>query len=247
MSCGMEALVGAAYQRATRPTTAEPEPTWLPDRSQGEPDEWPAVLEQVSLARRRIGRAMADANPSSPALLDALLERLHASRPTLLAHARRISRYAGAIARELRLPVLACLHIERAALVHDIGKLTLPDTLRAAYGPRAARELVLVRSHSTMAAEMAYDVPYLRATAPLILSAHERFGGHPTGAAGESIPLGGRIIAVADAWDAFAGAPDERDDRATECANLELVRHAGPHFDPAVVRAWLRVSETVEC
>lgn len=192
---------------------------------------------------------MADANPSSPAHLDALLDRLHASRPSLLAHARRISRYAGSIARELRLPALACLHIERAALVHDIGKLALPDTLRPAYGPRAARELVLVRSHSTMAAEMAHAVPYLRVTAPLILAAHERFGGggQPTGAAGESIPLGGRIIAVADAWDAFAGAPDERDDRATECANLELVRHAGPHFDPAVVRAWLRVSETVGC
>ena len=192
---------------------------------------------------------MADANPSSPALLDALLDRLHASRPSLLAHARRISRYAGSIARELRLPALACLHIERAALVHDIGKLALPDTLRAAYGPRAARELILVRSHSSMAAELAHDVPYLRVTAPLILAAHERFGGggHPTGASGESIPLGGRIIAVADAWDAFAGAPDERDNRATECANLELVRHAGPHFDPAVVRAWLRVSETVGC
>jgi response regulator RpfG family c-di-GMP phosphodiesterase len=245
----MEALVGAMCERATRPTAAELEAAWPPDRGQRDPDEWPAVLEQVNLARRRIGRAMADANPSSPALLDALLDRLHASRPSLLAHARRISRYAGSIARELRLPALACLHVERAALVHDIGKLALPDTLRAAYGPRAARELVLVRSHSTMAAEIARDVPYLRATAPLILAAHERFGGggHPTGASGESIPLGGRIIAVADAWDAFAGAPDERDERATECANLELVRHAGPHFDPAVVRAWLRVSETVGC
>ena len=245
----MEALVGATYERATRPTTTELEAAWPADRGQGGPDEWPAVLEQVTLARRRIGREMADANPSSPALLDALLDRLHASRPSLLAHARRISRYAGSIARELRLPALACLHIERAALVHDIGKLALPDTLRAAYGPRAARELILVRSHSSMAAELAHDVPYLRVTAPLILAAHERFGGggHPTGASGESIPLGGRIIAVADAWDAFAGPPDERDDRATKCANLELVRHAGPHFDPAVVRAWLRVSETVGC
>ena len=55
------------------------------------------------------------------------------------------------------------------------------------------------------------------------------------------------VIAVADAWDAFAGSPDERDHRATGCANLELVRQAGSHFDPAVVRAWLRVSETLGC
>jgi response regulator RpfG family c-di-GMP phosphodiesterase len=245
----MEAPIGATYEPATRLTTAELDAAWPADRGPDDPDDWPAVLEQVNVARRRIGRAMADANPSSPELLDALLESLYASRPSLLAHARRICRYAGCIAREMRLPELACLHVERAALVHDIGKLALPDTLRAAYGPRAARALILVRSHSTMAAEIAREVPYLSVTAPLILAAHERFGGggHPTGASGESIPLGGRIIAVADAWDAFAGPPDERDDRATRCANLELVRHAGPHFDPAVVRAWLRVSVTVGC
>jgi two-component system, cell cycle response regulator len=90
-------------------------------------------------------------------------------------------------------------------------------------------------------------VPYLRMTAPLVLNAHERFGGggHPTGIAGAAIPLGARVIAVADAWDAFAGVPEERDERARGCANVELVRHAGPHFDPAVVRAWLRVSESL--
>ena len=157
--------------------------------------------------------------------------------------------YAGATARELRLPRLTCLQIERAALVHDLGKLALPDALRSAGGPFTTEELMLVRSHSTIGAELAHGVPYLRMTAPLVLNTHERFGGggHPAGLAGEEIPLGSRVIAVADAWDAFAGAPEERDDRARGCANVELVRHAGPHFDPAVVRAWLRASETLGC
>ena len=134
--------------------------------------------------------------------------------------------------------------IERDAIVHD-RQLALPDRAEAG-GPFTTEELMLVRSHSTIGAELVHEVPYLRMTAPLVLHAHERFGGggHPAGIAGEAIPLGSRVIAVADAWDAFAGAPDERDDRARGCANVELMRHAGPHFDPAVVRAWMRASET---
>jgi HD-GYP domain-containing protein (c-di-GMP phosphodiesterase class II) len=160
-----------------------------------------------------------------------------------------VARYAAATAREMRLPRLSCLQIERAALVHDLGKLALPDALRTSGGPFTTEELMLVRSHSTIGAELARGVPYLRMTATLVLNTHERFGGggHPSGLAGDAIPLGSRVIAVADAWDAFAGEPDERDARARGCANVELVRHAGPHFDPAVVRAWLRVSEIPGC
>ena len=207
------------------------------------------MLEDVGRQRRLIARSLADAGPASPYELDAVLNRLHASRPALIAHARRVAGYAAATARDLRLPRLTCLQIERAALVHDLGKLALPDALRSAGGPFTTEELMLVRSHSTIGAELAHGVPYLRMTAPLVLNTHERFGGggHPAGLAGEAIPLGSRIIAVADAWDAFAGAPEERDDRARGCANVELVRHAGPHFDPAVVRAWLRASETLGC
>jgi putative nucleotidyltransferase with HDIG domain len=203
----------------------------------------------VSRRRNRLTRTLAARAISSPETLERVLLRLHRSRPGLLAHALRVARYATATAHELRLPSLTCLHIARAALVHDLGKLTLPDGLRAAHGPFSAHELMMVRSHPSIGADIARAVPYLRSVAPLIASTHERFGGggYPGGLAGDAIPLGARIIAVADAWDAFAGAPDERDHRATGCANLELVRQAGSHFDPAVVRAWLRVSETLGC
>ena len=245
----MDARVGAVCEPAASPVVPAPDASWPLGGRRHDPAEWQRVLEDVDRQRRLIARTLADARPTSPTELDAVLARLHAPRPALLAHARRVAGYAVATARELRLPLLACLQVERAALVHDLGKLALPDALRAAGGPFTTEELMLVRSHSTIGAELAYGVPYLRMTAPLVLNTHERFGGggHPAGIAGEGIPLGARVIAVADAWDAFAGAPDERDDRARGCANVELVRHAGPHFDPAVVRAWLRVSETLEC
>ena len=215
----------------------------------GDPVEWQAVVDEMARRRARVTRALVSRAIASPEALERVLVRLHRARPNLLAHARRVAQYAAATAHELRLPSLTCLHIARAALVHDLGKLALPDRLRSQPGPFSARELMVVRSHSTIGADIARAVPYLRSTAPLVAATHERFGGggHPGGLAGEAIPLGARVIAVADAWDAFAGTPDERDHRATGCANLELVRQAGSHFDPAVVRAWLRVSETLGC
>jgi putative nucleotidyltransferase with HDIG domain len=245
----MDARVGAVCEPDASPVVPAPDATWPIGGRRRDPAEWQRVLEDVGRSRRLIARTLADARPTTPSDLDAVLDRLHAARPALLAHARRVARYAASMAHELRLPRLSCLQIERAALVHDLGKLALPDALRAAGGPFTSEELMLVRSHSTIGAELAHGVAYLRMTAPIVLNAHERFGGggHPGGLAGEAIPLGSRVIAVADAWDAFAGIPGERDERSRGCANVELVRHAGPHFDPAVVRAWLRVSESLEC
>ncbi len=81
------------------------------------------------------------------------------------------------------------------------------------------------------------------------LHAHERWAGdgHPAGLAGEAIPLAARIIVVADAFDAMCGAVGGTGLDARDCANAELVRHAGSHFDPDIVRAWLRASENVGC
>jgi two-component system, cell cycle response regulator len=243
----MDVRVGAVCEPDASPVVPAPDTTWPLAGRRPDPSGWQRVLDDVGRQRRHIARVFAEAGPRSAAALDAVLNRLHATRPALLAHARRVAVYAAATAGELRLPRLACLQVERAALLHDVGKLALPDTLRAAGGPFTSEELMLVRSHSTIGAELVHGVPYLRMAAPLVLNTHERFGGggHPAGIAGAAIPLGARIIAVADAWDAFAGAPDERDERTRGCANVELVRHAGPHFDPAVVRAWLRVSESL--
>jgi response regulator RpfG family c-di-GMP phosphodiesterase len=207
------------------------------------------VLGEIAARKDAVAVALRSARVASPEDLGAVLAELHHERPALLAHARRVARSAGRLARELGVASLAVIHIERAALVHDLGKLVLPETLASATGPFTAQELVLVRSHPALGAELVAAVPYLHAAAPLVAATHERFGGggHAQGSAGAAIPLGARLIAVADAWDAFAGGLDECDAGARACANLELVRHAGSHFDPAVVRAWLRVSGTEAC
>ncbi len=208
-----------------------------------------AVLDEIGRRRARLARTVLEARPASPAALEALLASLHERHPALLAHVRRVAQFAEGIALMLPVPDLARQHLVRAALLHDLGKLAMPATLLSKDGPLTPEELAVVRTHSTIGAEVIHGVPYLRSAAAVVAATHERWAGdgHPAGLAGEAIPLAARIIVVADAFDALrggaaGGGPDARDG-----ANAELVRHAGAHFDPDIVRAWLRASENVGC
>jgi putative nucleotidyltransferase with HDIG domain len=224
----------------------------VPAAAQGAPPVPPrdlqAVLDDIGRRRARLARTVIEARPASPAALDTLLASLHDRQPALLAHVRRVARFAEATALHLPVPGLARQHIVRAALLHDIGKLAMPATLLAKDGPLTPEELAVVRTHSTIGAEILHGVAYLRSAAAVVAATHERWAGdgHPAGLAGDTIPLAARIIVVADAFDALCGGaagaatPDARDG-----ANAELVRHAGSHFDPDIVRAWLRASENV--
>jgi HD-GYP domain-containing protein (c-di-GMP phosphodiesterase class II) len=207
-----------------------------------------ALLDEIGRRRARLARTVVEARPASPAALEALLASLHDRQPALLAHVRRVAQFAEGIALMLPVPDLARQHLVRAALLHDIGKLAMPATLMAKDGPLTPEELAVVRTHSTIGAEVIHGVPYLRSAAAVVAATHERWAGdgHPAGLAGDAIPMAARIIVVADAFDALRGAA-VGDQDARERANAELVRHAGGHFDPDIVRAWLRASENVGC
>lgn len=224
-------------------------PMTAPDGPPAASIDLQAVLEEVGRGRARLARAVVEARPSSPAALDALLCTLHAGQQGLLAHVRRVAQFAEGIALMLPVPELARQHLVRAALLHDIGKLALPTTLLAKDGPLTPEELAVVRTHSTIGAEVLHGVPYLRSAAAVVAATHERWAGdgHPAGLTGDAIPVAARIIVVADAFDALRSAAGGAGQDARECANAELVRHAGSHFDPDIVRAWLRASENVGC
>ncbi len=208
-----------------------------------------AVMIDIARRRDRLAEIVRSAQPCSPGSLDRLLEALHAGQPRLLAHSRRVAASALAIARSMSLRVLACQHVERAALVHDIGKLALPSSLVHKDGAFSSEELAVIRTHSTAGAAIICDAPYLQHAAAVVAATHERWagGGFPRGLFNDAIPLASRIIAVADTFDALTGHAAACDAEAYDAANAELVRHAGSHFDPAVVRAWLRVPETAPC
>jgi putative nucleotidyltransferase with HDIG domain len=211
--------------------------------------ELQALMLDISRRRDRLAEIVRQAQPRSPETLDDLLEQLHREQPRLLAHARRVAASALAIARALPLPELACQHVYRAALVHDIGKLAFPPALIHKDGSFTSDELAIIRTHTVAGAHIVDGAVYVQQAAAVVASTHERWagGGFPRGLFNDAIPIAARIIAVCDAFDALTGHAGECDDEMRDAANAELVRYAGSHFDPAVVRAWLRVPELVTC
>jgi len=209
------------------------------------------VVLDIARRRDRLAEHVRRAQPRSVETLQQVLEDLHHDQPRMLAHVRRVAAAALGIARALPLPALACQHVYRAALVHDIGKLAFPPSLIDKNGQFTSEELAVIRTHTIAGAAILINVPYLNAAAAVVAATHERWagGGFPRGLFNDAIPMPSRIIAVADAFDALTGHVGEPDAEIRDAANAELVRYAGSHFDPAVVRAWLRApeAETVAC
>ena len=181
--------------------------------------------------------------------LDALVAMMGACAPDLHAHSRRVSHAATAAARIMELPAPLVEQIEQAALLHDIGKLALAGHEMPPPGPDGELQAVLLRQHVRIGFDVLSVVPPLRAAASIVIAVYERWDGfgYPAGLRGTDIPIGARLIAVADAYDMLTSDHAYRGGMSRDEANVEIVRGAGTYFDPDVVRAWLRASDKLEC
>ncbi|MEP7304828.1 MAG: HD domain-containing phosphohydrolase [Acidobacteriota bacterium] len=203
----------------------------------------PAHLqEQVADRTTRLSETFSLHAVSSSADLQSLLEILNQRRPETLAHARRVATLSVPLAATLGVEGPALDAIEQGALLHELGKIAIPDAVIHKPGPLTAAELALMRSHAQIGYDVAITVPCLRLAAELILAANERYDGtgYPLGLRGDAIPIGARVIAVVDAFDALTAPGASGDPVSIDRANAELVRGAGSRFDPDVVFAWLR-------
>jgi len=161
--------------------------------------------------------------------------------PSTKKHSLGVTRYALAIAVKMGLSQNFCRILRDAALLHDIGKIAIPEKILLKEGPLTQDEFGLVKRHPVIgAAVLGRQEGYARA-ASFVLHHHERWdgSGYPHGLAGEEIPLGARIIAVADAFEAMTSHRSYRRALSRDEAVRELVRNAGTQFDPAVVEAFL--------
>ena len=129
------------------------------------------------------------------------------------------------------------VHIRRGALLHDIGKLGIPDRILHKPGPLDDREWSVMRRHPELALELLAPIPHLKPALDIPYSHHERWdgSGYPQGLASEAIPLPARIFAVADAWDAMTSDRPYRKGAPPEHARAEIKKGAGSQFDPRVV------------
>ena len=182
----------------------------------------------------------------SKAYLDtikAVVNTLEARDPYTRGHTERVRTFAKYIAGRMGLTGEDMFNIEIGALLHDVGKIGVTDAILRKGGPLDKGELEEFREHPAKGRLILHDIAFLKRAIPCVLHHHERYDGtgYPERLAGDDIPLQGRIIAVADAFDAMTSNRSYRKRMQVSSALAELKQGAGRQFDPEVVRAFLWV------
>ena len=203
-----------------------------------------AMDAELSSRRSDITEALAEIELNSAASVDAMLAMLRAREPGSYDHVHRVSALAVNLALALAIGEPRLSDIERAALLHTLGRLALPDALltcrEAALSPE---DRARVRSYPLHGYSILRNVPFLAAAAEIAVAAHERCdgSGFPRGLRAEAIPLGARIIAVADVWDALT----VRTQALSPADALGVLSGArAAEFDPVVVGALARLQRS---
>ena len=189
---------------------------------------------------RRKARALSELHLGT---VEALAVAIDAKDQTSPDHIRRVQAYAAGLARALGLPDTDVQAIKTAALLHDIGKLAIPEHILVKPGALTPDELQKVRVHPEVGARILRDVPFPYPVAPLIRGHHERWDGrgYPDGLKEDQIPLGARVLSVADCFDSLTS--DRPYHKAVDhSAAVALLQHeAGAALDPRVVDAFVRI------
>ncbi|CAN5618473.1 hypothetical protein BH23ACI1_BH23ACI1_18870 [soil metagenome] len=182
------------------------------------------------------------------ATIEALALAIDAKDQTSQSHIRRVQLYATALARALSMSEKEVQGVKTAALLHDIGKLAVPEHILSKPGPLTPEEFQKIRAHPKVGADIISAVPFPYPVAPLILSHHERWDGkgYPAGLKGEQIPLGARILSVVDYFDALMAERPYHKAMSSEGA-VALLRHeAGKGFDPVVVGQFIELLPSLQ-
>ncbi len=213
------------------------------------PEEASSSSEALRLADSRMYAAKLEANPGSdPGLSGALTRMLNESHPGLGNHGREVASLAAACAETLGLPADEVRSVERAGELHDVGKVGIPSEILTKRGPLNEEEWEFMRRHSVIGERILGGSPALEQVASIVRSSHERWDGrgYPDGLAGNDVPLGARIVFVADVYCAMTAERPYAQARSHESARRELTACAGAQFDPDVVKAFLKVLDSRE-
>ncbi len=160
-------------------------------------------------------------------------------------HSRRVSRYCLEIARAMNCSPKEMKQIARGSYLHDIGKIGIPDSILRKPARLTDKEMAVMQTHARIGYDLVSRIAFLAPVAKIVLTPQERFDGtsNPQGLAGNEIPLGARIFAVADTVDAMTSDRPYRRALSFADARAEIIRESGRQFDPEVVRAYLSLPE----
>jgi ribonuclease P protein subunit RPR2 len=158
-------------------------------------------------------------------------------------HAERVTAYGLHIARAMRSPLAATPQIEFGFLLHDIGKVAIPDAILYKPGPLTGEERALMAQHPVIGARIVREIEFLGDASAVVRSHHERWDGrgYPDGLAEEEIPLSARVFAVADVLDALTTVRPYRPASELDVARDMIIAASGTQFDPAVIEAFASI------
>jgi PAS domain S-box-containing protein len=214
-------------------------------------DDWQEFLEALALQAAiavdnvmlfvSLERSAVDLRLAYDATIEGWARALDLRDHETEGHSRRVTELTVGLARHMGVDEAELAHIRRGALLHDIGKLGVPDAILAKPGDLTDDEREVMQRHAGLGYELLSPIPFLRPAVDIPYCHHERWdgSGYPRGLRGEAIPLAARLFAVADVFDALSSDRPYRQAWPVRRALEYLLEGAGRHFDPHVVRAFL--------
>lgn len=203
-------------------------------------------LEQLVEERTaRLEAALDQLEQSYDDTLEALGSALDLKDAETEGHCQRVTAFCISIAKEMPVPAPYLAVLARAAFLHDIGKMAIPDGILRKPGPLNDDEKQIMRKHCEIGYNMLIRIPFLRDAAEIVL-AHQEFydgSGYPRGLKGDQIPLGARIFTIADSLDAMISDRPYRRALPMSHAREEILRCSGSQFDPKVVEVFVSIPE----
>jgi putative two-component system response regulator len=199
--------------------------------------------ELVTAVRSRLARSrqlrMAQIQQAYQASLTALANAIDLRDRYTRGHVERVTAYAMALAKALGWQEWRIEQLRFGAILHDIGKIHIRESTLFKPGPLTDEEWHEIKRHPITGAEMIRDIPYLVPAMPIVRHHHERWDGkgYPDGLVGEDIPLGARIVAISDGFDAMTTERPYSPARSLKEAYMEIIRGSGTQYDPNVVAA----------
>ncbi|MDA3936321.1 MAG: HD-GYP domain-containing protein [Actinomycetota bacterium] len=193
----------------------------------------------VSTVNDRLQGSLRSIEEGSLGTLQALISAVDAKDSYTARHSLGVTDYAVAIGRRMGLPHEEIIDLERASLLHDIGKIGVPESVLLKPTKLTTEDRRTIEEHSEMGAHIIESIPFLAGLVPIVRHHHERWdgSGYPAGLRGKEAPLMARILSVADAFDAMTSNRPYRSALNVSTARAELLRFRGIQFDPAVVDA----------
>jgi putative nucleotidyltransferase with HDIG domain len=217
-------------------------------RLQRENDAYRTNLETLVAARTQQWKtALANLEKSYDVTLEALGDALDLKDAETEGHSKRVTAFTIAIARKMGLPKEDISVIARAAFLHDIGKMAIPDNILKKPGKLTPAEVEIMMEHAYLGYKIASRIPFLVDSAEIVYAHQERYDGtgYPRGLKGDEIPLGSRIFSIADTLDAITTTRVYRPAQTFQAAREEIIKWSGRQFDPEIVKVFLEMPENI--